>query len=48
MFIDDKSRKALLKALRDRDEETCIGAVDSLLIIYALPDLDVALEFFGG
>lgn len=44
MFADDKSRKALIKALDDDDEETRIAAADSLLIIGALPDLDVLLE----
>lgn len=44
MFADDKSRKALLKALNGSDEETRIAAADSLLIIGALPDLDVLME----
>ena len=44
MFADEKSRKALLKALNDRDQETRIAAADSLLIIEALPDLDVLKE----
>lgn len=44
MFADEKSRNALLRALNDRDTETRIAAADSLLIIEALPDLDVLLE----
>lgn len=44
IFADDKSKKALLKALDDRDQETRVAAADSLLVIEALPDLDVLME----
>ncbi len=44
IFADEKSRKALLRALDDRDEETRIAAADSLLIIEALPDMDVLMD----
>ncbi|MBC53733.1 MAG: hypothetical protein CMQ34_15355 [Gammaproteobacteria bacterium] len=44
MFADVKSRTALLKALDDRDPETRVAAADSLLVIDALPDLDVLME----
>ncbi len=44
MFPDKKTEKALLKALNDPDEETRIAAADSLLVIDALPDLDVLME----
>lgn len=44
MFADEKSRKALLKALDDNNEETRIAVANSLLVIEALPDLDVLME----
>lgn len=44
IFNDDESRTALIQALDDRDPQTRVAAADSLLVIKALPDLDVLLE----
>lgn len=44
IFEDRESREALIKALDDQDMEVRICAADSLLVIDALPDLNVLLE----
>lgn len=44
IFADDECRDALIKALDDSDPQTRVAAADSLLVINALPELDILLE----